>query len=330
MADAVRSRILALEQSQASVRQLNEELEARVVQRTTELSEANRHLEQTLVDLRRLQDGLVQSEKLASLGALVAAVAHELNTPIGNALTVATGYSHKAREFEAQARIRLQRQTLEQFLADSAEAAELLKRNLLKASELITSFKHVAIDQTSSQRRHFDLAQTINDVLATLSPGIKHRPLCVETDLAPGVRLHSYPGPLGQVLTNLYTNAALHAFAPDQPGTMRISSRLHDAETACIEFSDNGCGMSAATLKRVFDPFFTTRLGQGGSGLGMHIVHNIVMGLLHGRIEIRSEPGQGTLVRLLLPLEAPAADIAQPGAAALLLPTDLSPDTPVS
>ncbi|MEY8875849.1 MAG: sensor histidine kinase, partial [Leptothrix sp. (in: b-proteobacteria)] len=307
MADAVRGRIRDLEASQASVRRLNEELEARVERRTAELSDANRALEQSLGDLRRLQDGLVQAEKLASLGSLVAAVAHELNTPIGNALTVATAFADKAHQFGQQARTRLQRQALEQHLADSDEACALLQRNLLKASELITSFKHVAIDQTSSQRRPFDLAQTLGDVLATLSPGIRHRPLRVEADLAPGVRMLSYPGPLGQVLTNLYTNAVLHGYAPDQPGVLRLRSRLADAQTALIEFEDDGAGMDTATLRRIYDPFFTTRLGQGGSGLGMHIVHNLVLGLLHGRIDVASEPGRGTRVRLWLPLEAPAA-----------------------
>lgn len=313
MAEAVRVRIRALEESQASVRRLNEELELRVLDRTGALTQANQSLESTLADLRRLQEGLVQSEKLASLGSLVAAVAHELNTPIGNALTVASGFSQKAQAFEQQARVRLQRQALEQFLADSAEASMLLQSNLFKASELITSFKHVAIDQTSSQRRSFDLARTVGDVLATLSPSIKHRSVRVETELEPGVRMRSYPGPLGQVLTNLYNNALMHGFPAEavvQEGVIRVVSRRLDASRVVLEVADNGLGMGPDVLRRVFDPFFTTRLGQGGSGLGMHIVHNIVVGLLQGQIDIDSQPGIGTCVRLTLPLEAagPAAD----------------------
>ncbi|RZS56986.1 sensor histidine kinase [Sphaerotilus mobilis] len=303
MAAAARSRIRELESSQAAVRELNEALEARVEQRTAELLTANHHLEQTLADLRRLQASLVQSEKLASLGSLVAAVAHELNTPIGNALTVATGYAHKARVFDEQARARLQRQTLEQFLTDSAEAAELLLRNLLKASELITSFKHVAIDQTSSKRRHHDLARTLQDILTTLAPALKHRPIQVETDLEPDVRMNGYPGPLGQVINNLYNNALLHAFDADQPGVMHISAHRIDEQRVRLTFTDDGHGMDEATLHRIFDPFFTTRLGRGGSGLGMHIVHNIVVGLLQGQIEVRSQPGLGTQVEIVLPID---------------------------
>ncbi len=326
MADAVRSRIAALEESRQRERSLNEALESRVSQRTAELQQANDHLSRTLDDLRRLQDGLVQSEKLASLGSLVAAVAHELNTPIGNALGVATAYGHKARDFGERARGRLQRQALEDFLQDSQDAALLLERNLNKASELITSFKHVAIDQTSSQRRRFDLAQTVGDVLATLSPTTRHHAIRIDNDVPGGLEMTSFPGPLGQVLTNLVNNALLHAFAPGQPGRIRVHAALQDADHVVIDFSDDGCGCDADTLKRIFDPFFTTRLGQGGSGLGMNIVHNIVTGLLQGRITLDSAPGQGLRARIVLPR------VAQPVSSTTLggLPTEALPVAPAT
>lgn len=292
-------------QAQQDVLDLNTQLEDRVDERTRQLQAANHELSQALVSLRQAQDHLVQSEKLAALGALVAGVAHELNTPIGNGLTVASSLLDKTRDFALAANAPLQRSVLAQFVTDSVLAADILVRNLSRAATLVSSFKQVAVDRTSSQRRAFELYELLDEVVLTLNPAIR-RSLCeVHSQIAPGLRLDSYPGPLGQVLTNLIDNALVHGFTPNQSGRVDISSSSLGANEVEISVRDNGRGIDASHLKRVFDPFFTTRLGQGGSGLGLHIVHNIVTGVLGGRVDVHTPAGGGAQFVLRLPLIAP-------------------------
>jgi len=172
----------------------------------------------------------------------------------------------------------------------------------------------VAVDQTSSHRREFELFEVVSEIIITLNPAIRKSGCQVLPHIAHGLLLDSYPGPLGQVLTNLINNAMVHAFEAGQHGTIEITARalgMQDTQTAQhieIIVRDNGRGIDPAHLKRIFDPFFTTRLGQGGSGLGLHIVHNIVTGALGGRVEVRSEPGKGAEFVLHLPVKAPALD----------------------
>ena len=300
--------------AQQEVLNLNARLEHRVSDRTQQLQAANTELQQTLQTLGKTKDHLVQSEKLASLGALVAGVAHELNTPIGNGLTVASTMQDKAHKFAESVVGGLKRSALDQFIADTQFACDILVRNLTRAGTLINSFKQVAVDQTSSHRREFELFEVVSEIIITLNPAIRKSGCQVLPHIAHGLLLDSYPGPLGQVLTNLINNAMVHAFEAGQHGTIEITARalgMQDTQTAQhieIIVSDNGRGIDPAHLKRIFDPFFTTRLGQGGSGLGLHIVHNIVTGALGGRVEVRSEPGKGAEFVLHLPVKAPALD----------------------
>ncbi len=292
--------------SQQEVLDLNAQLENRVSDRTQELQAANTELQQTLLTLGKTKDHLVQSEKLASLGALVAGVAHELNTPIGNGLTVASTLEDKAEKFVASAASGLKRSALDQFIADTQFACDILVRNLTRAGTLINSFKQVAVDQTSSQRREFELFEVVSEIIITLNPAIRKSGCLVAPDIQRGLILDSYPGPLGQVLTNLMNNAMVHAFEAGQHGIIEIKACALDTREIEIIIRDDGRGIDPAHLKRIFDPFFTTRLGQGGSGLGLHIVHNIVTGALGGQIEVRSEPGEGAVFVLHLPVKAPA------------------------
>lgn len=298
MAQAIEERIVELEKSRAEVETLNISLEQRVIERTSELATA-------LSKLKKTQNELVQSEKLAGLGSIVAAVAHELNTPIGNALTVATSFADKSREFDKQLEEGLKRSSLNAFRDDIHAAVDLIERNLGKASELITSFKHVAIDQASSKRREFDLKITLGEVLSTIRPTFKKSGHVLEEDLQAGIAMDSFPGPLGQIITNFVNNALLHAFADIDRGVMKLGCALLDEHHVEIIFSDNGNGMSEDVKNQIFDPFFTTQLGTGGSGLGMHIVHNMVTGLLGGEINVSSTQGEGTVFRVVLPLVAP-------------------------
>ncbi|MCY4747296.1 ATP-binding protein [Pelomonas sp. UHG3] len=290
-----------------ALRQHNLNLEATVTQRTAELTSSNAELSQALATLQTAQRELVESEKLASLGRLVAGVAHELNTPLGNALTVVSALDDRYKQLEAMlaGAVQMRRSTLEELARDTRRGQDILQRNVQKAADLVRDFKQVAIDQTADLRRDFDLGKVVEDVLVMVEPSFKHTPFVIETQLCHGLQMNSYPGALGQVLTNLLMNALLHAFEGADQGRVLVScTALNDAEAELI-VSDDGRGMDEAVRRRIFDPFFTTKLGTGGSGLGMHIVHSIVTNVLGGQIEVRSTPGQGTQMLMRLPRVAP-------------------------
>ncbi len=260
----------------------------------------------TYQQLAQAQKILVSQDKLAALGSLVAGVAHELNTPIGNSMLTASTLQEETQRFQVQLESNhLKRSDLQHFTQGLSEACELLMRNLHNASELVTSFKQVSADQTSQQRRQFHLAQTAQEVARTLQNSIlkqgHHLTLTIPKDIV----LDSYPGPLGQILTNLINNAMLHGFSGRSAGQMTICARMLSLSQVELLFTDDGAGIPAADLRRIFDPFFTTKLGQGGSGLGLSIVHNLVTTIMGGSIEVSSTPGHGTRFCLRLPLQAP-------------------------
>ena len=298
---------------EAQLRELNTELEARIARRTASLAEANHELQRTLDELRRAQDRLVQTEKLASLGSLVAGVAHELNTPIGNALMSVTTMQARVGDLRAQLASGLRRSAFDGFMAQIDEGTAIAERNLGRASALLRSFKRVSVDQTSERRREFVLGDAIDELLMTLRPTLRREPVRIECELEPGLRLDSYPGALGQVITNLVQNAVLHAFEGRPGGVITIKAFALGAQRCGVEVIDDGQGITPDAQRRIFEPFYTTRLGQGGSGLGLAIVRNIVTGALGGHVEVHSVPGQGTRFRIELPLRAPAAD-ASPAA----------------
>ena len=297
---------------QAELRGVNEELEARVLQRTAALTESNNELAAAMENLKTAQGQLIQSEKLAALGRLVAGVAHELNTPIGNGLMAVTTLESHHRDFTQALAEGLRRSTLDAFVTNVGTAADIATRNLERAAELIASFKQVAADQTSSQRRTFVLQTVIEEILTAMRPTLRRSGHLVETLVPAGLRFDSFPGPLGQVLTNLIDNAVRHGFDGHEGGTIRISAaRLDDGQVE-LRVADNGRGIAAEHLPRVFDPFFTTRLGQGGSGLGLNIVHNIVVSVLGGSVAAESTPGAGTCFILTLPATAPVSHRHEP------------------
>jgi PAS domain S-box-containing protein len=276
------------------VRLLNEDLELRVHARTNELAQANE-------ELRTAIDQLVQAEKLASLGRLVAGVAHELNTPIGIMVTVASTQQQVAQDLaQALAGGAMTRSALSQFVARSQEGAELLLGSAKRAAELIQNFKQVAVDQTTDQLRDFDLAHLLSDVLSVIAHVLTKTPVKLVQQLEPGIAMHSYPGPLGQVVTNLVMNALLHGFEANQTGTIEVSCR-HNEDHVLVTVRDDGQGIPPAILDKIFDPFFTTKLGQGGTGLGLYISHNIVHGPLGGSLSVQSNPGMGTTFTLKFP-----------------------------
>jgi len=276
-----------------------------------EVQERTRQLSQSLEDLRAAQDSLVQTEKLAALGRLVAGVAHELNTPVGTSLTVASAFLNKADRFEANVVSGgVRRSTLTEFIAAGREAASQVMINLTHAVDLIQSFKQVAADRNVSDRRTFDLGQVTEQVVKGLRFGLR-RNLVVSFECQPDLAMNSYPGPYGQVLTNLVINSAVHAFPDGAQGAVHIAAQASGKHNIEVLFSDDGCGMSAEVRRQVFDPFFTTRRDQGSTGLGLHIVHNIVTSRLGGRINLETRPGAGTKIRIVVPREAPLAPGAE-------------------
>jgi PAS domain S-box-containing protein len=262
--------------------------------------------ETALKHLLETQNSLIEVEKLAALGRLVAGVAHEINTPVGTSLTVATALERKTDIIATElAKGTLRRSSLLEFLKISREASSQLIANLDHAAELIQSFKQVATDRNQSNQRTFDLRELTEQIILSLRPGLGKKNLTLKVECEPDLTMISYPGPYGQVLTNLFLNSVTHAFVDGKGGSIEVKVRAASKNNVEILFSDDGCGMSADDRRKAFDPFFTTRRDQGNTGLGLHIVHSIVTNYLGGRLHLDSELGEGTKVRLVLPRMAP-------------------------
>jgi PAS domain S-box-containing protein len=274
-----------------------------LAQQKANVETAHKDLSAVLQTLQQAQATLITSEKMASLGALVAGIAHELNTPIGNSLLTATALTDMVADFERQLAEAggVRRSMLDTHLRDAKLATSIIAGSLRRAADLINSFKQVAVDQTSDQRRTFNLCSVVHDTLATYAARMRRANCDVKVEMPENVKCTSYPGAVGQVLSNLINNALLHAFEGRERGRISIAILEPDDSTVELRFRDDGVGMNGKVLHQIYDPFFTTKMGQGGSGLGMNIVYNIVTGVLKGRIEIESEPGKGTLVVLALP-----------------------------
>lgn len=280
-------------------------LENLVEDRTEQLSAANTELVEALETLKRAQDELVRSENLAALGSMVAGIAHELNTPIGNGLVAASTIQERTEDVSTRLKAKqIRKSELDGFMDETSEASAIIVATLRRARDLVQNFKQVAVDRSSAQRRSFGLREVIEETLGTLQPTLRKLPFKIETSIDTDVTMNSYPGPLGQILTNLVENAVKHGFDGRDSGIITIETEILDGSVS-IQVHDNGNGMPPAHIKRIFDPFFTTKLGKGGSGLGMSIVHRIATEVLGGRIDIQSAMGEGTTVSIILPLTAP-------------------------
>lgn len=313
MGQAIREREGAIVASQAELQELNQTLEARVAERTEALRRSNAELSAALDTLQRTQEELVQSEKMAALGALVAGVAHELGTPLGNSLIAANTVGDQTRALRRELEKGLRRSTLERYLEDAEAGNAIIERNLERSAALVASFKQVAVDQSSAQRREFTLGEVVDEIVMTLRPSLKRLPFRLTIEVDAALRLDSYPGALGQVLANLINNAVLHGLEGRSEGEVRIVGRADDADWVLLEVSDDGRGIPDELQGRIFEPFFTSRLGKGGSGLGLHIVHSLLSNVLGGTIAVDSRLGAGTTMRVRLPRVAPLT--TQAGAA---------------
>lgn len=257
--------------------------------------------------LGTLQQQLMAQEKLAALGAMVAGVAHELNTPIGNSLLVASTVLSSTRELDARvaAQQPMRRTELQAFLKQARDGLEVIEHSMQGAGALVSSFKQVAVDRSAEQRRRFRAAEVCEHCAQTMGVALRQANIALHLQLDPALELDAYPGALGQVLVILMSNAITHAFRGRESGKLTLTLSELPGERLSLSLADDGVGMSEAVRRRVFEPFFTTRFGQGGSGLGLSIAHNIVESLLGGRISVSSLPGQGSCFTLDLPLQAP-------------------------
>lgn len=296
--------ITQLKKVEREIIQLNEQLEGKVEERTRSLSEANNQLGKAYDDLKQAQQTLVESEKMASLGSLVAGVAHEINTPIGISVTASSYLQERVADFKSHIDSKqLSRSYLNEFTVNLDESMQLLQSNLRRASELIASFKQVAVDQSSEARYNFSLADNLHQVVVSLGHKLKKSQCEVDIQCDPKLSIFSFPGSFTQIYSNLILNSINHGFDNwDKPKKITIKVE-QQGEELFIDYSDNGRGIPPEILPRIFDPFVTSKRGQGGSGLGTHIIYNLVVQLLKGRISCASEPSNGAQFHIRLPIQ---------------------------
>lgn len=274
----------------------SQELEMTVDERT-------KALKKTLGDLKDAQRQLVESEKMAALGALVAGIAHEINTPVGVSVTAASHLKQKTGDFSAILQSnKLKKSDLDNYIKLADESSHIISYNLKRASELINGFKLVAVDQSHENKRQFNVKQYLQEVLISLGPKLNQTKLDVKLECPDDIDITSYPGAFSQILTNFLMNSLIHAYDPGESGTIRLTVRK-ETTGLWLKYQDNGKGMPPEVKDKIFDPFFTTNRGGGGTGLGMHIIYNLVTQSLGGKIECESEPGQGTAFIINIPLE---------------------------
>lgn len=305
-------------QAEEAIRRANEDLESRVEERTRELQESNEELQasgeelhsaneelRTTVDyLNEMREKMIEQEKMASLGGLVAGVAHEINTPVGSALTAVTYIPSLLEEFRAKVEGNaLRRSDLTGFLDTMDEAVRLAVVNLTRAGDLVSSFKKISADQTMDTCIDFDLSVAIHDVVLSLRHEYKNKPIHIEVECPPpgGLTLRNHPGAFVQILTNLILNSIRHGLRTTEDGIISITAR-QTSDAVLVFYADNGQGMTPEIRAHMFDPFFTTARGKGGTGLGMSIVYNLVTQRMDGTIDVQTAPGEGVLFTLRFPL----------------------------
>ena len=277
-------------------------LENKINKRTDALKESNQELLSTLEKLHQFQSQLVESEKMASLGDMVAGVAHEVNTPIGLGVTASTLLADKLDEIkDAFDNKTLKSSQLKKFLYDSVENIAIIYRNLNRAADLISSFKKVAVDQSSEDLRVFDVKQLLNEILLTLKPQLSVLPYVIDIDCPNDLTINSKPGPINQILINLIMNSIIHGFEGKDKGYISISVMLLSSQLNIL-YKDDGLGVAESIKHKVFEPFTTTKRGEGGSGLGLHLVYNLVTQALGGSIVLSSELGHGVSIEINFPI----------------------------
>ena len=297
----INRQIIRYSAAEAEIKEFNQNLEEKVILRTQALRDSNQELLDALEQVHQYQSQVIQSEKMASLGQMVAGVAHEVNTPIGLGVTASTMLSDKIDDIAHQ----LEKQTLTapqltKFLQESKENTQIIYRNLTRAADLISSFKQVAVDQTAGSVRKINIKEYIHEVITSMQPTLKKYRHQIEVECEDETYVTTKPGPINQIIINMIMNAIIHAFKSMEQGTITIKASVKNS-TCYLQIKDNGCGIEEKVKQKVFDPFVTTNRGDGGSGLGLHLVYNLVTQALNGKISVHSEVGKGAQFNIEFP-----------------------------
>lgn len=283
----------------ARLASFNQELQKEIEER----KRAETMLAQAYDNLKEMQTQIIQQEKMASLGSLVAGIAHEINTPLGVGVTAVSHLKQLTEEFVKLYEMgSLKRKDLLTYVEDTQEALSIIYTNLARAAQLIKSFKQVSVDQSSEGRRLFEVKPYLEEILLSLQPKLKHRQVSLRVECEEGIKLDSFPGAFAQIITNLLTNSLLHAYEPEERGIITIQVQRQGEDLQVI-YTDDGKGMDAVTLEKIYDPFFTTKRGVG-SGLGLVVVYNLVTQQFAGTIKCESALGKGTTFFMRWPLQS--------------------------
>ncbi|MBF0108065.1 MAG: HAMP domain-containing histidine kinase [Magnetococcales bacterium] len=293
--------LAALEKQFAAMMASIIEIQNHLEERERELTVANKSLWESLVMVKRTQAKLLETEKMAYLGGLVAGVAHEINTPVGIGITAASFLEKKCHDVQnLMEKGGLRKTDLVAFIADAVESSEMVLNNLMRAAELIRSFKQVAVDQSSEEKRRFKVGQYIQQILRSLQPRLKKTRITIFTECPDDLEYNGFPGVVSQIVTNLVENSLQHGFDPEAVGEIRLQVE-RAGDNIRMTYTDSGRGMTEEVKEHIFEPFFTTARNRGGSGLGLHIVFNLVTQTLGGSIHCESSPGKGVLFSLIFP-----------------------------
>jgi len=294
-----------LKKTEIKIREINKKLELQkeeIQEKNEELEQQKEELQITLENLKQAQKQLVESEKMASLGSLVAGISHEINTPVGVSIAASTTLLNKSKQLEDLLKNKNITYTkLEKYINAAIQASDLIYKNLERTGELVKSFKQISVDQATENKRMFFIKEYFEDVIRSLRPKLKKRPINVNIICDKNIEINSYPGVFAQIITNLVLNSLTHAFKIDEKGEINISV-LVDNNKLKIEYSDNGIGISKDILPKIFDPFFTTNK-QKGTGLGLNIVYNLITQKLDGTIKCTSQINKGVLYTIMLAIK---------------------------
>ncbi|MDP4534886.1 ATP-binding protein [Alkalimonas collagenimarina] len=302
MLEKIERQFRKLQSAEQEIRQLNQSLEQKISERTLALKESNQELLSTLETLHQYQNQIVETEKMSSLGQMVAGIAHEVNTPIGLGITASTLMQDKLKVIEqCFEEKKLTSSQLARFLKEADENLSIVYRNLERAASLIRSFKQVAVDQSNDHDREFNMLQLINEVLLSLRPNLKKTSHEVIVSCPEHLVIQSKPGAINQILINLIMNSLIHAFSDKEHGQINITVTTENNDCQLF-YQDNGSGVPEQIRKRIFDPFVTTKRGEGGSGLGMHLVYNLVTQALRGKIQLESSIDEGVHIFIAFPV----------------------------